>query len=166
MSPRGGRAPDNEYEKSPFTDGWKGIFLCRCRLYICGVGRLPSVAREWGRGGETVAATTAATALCRAAERQSQRLRSRGGETGCSRGRDARNDISDRGPSLHVLRTTRAGRQRPRALHGRGGRAELPSRADAAGWKAGPPSLADTARRKVEPSNLAWPWAQGGRVSP
>lgn len=92
---------------------------------------------EWGRGGETAAATIAATALCRAADRQSQRLRSRGGKTGCSRGRDARNDISDRGPSLHVLRTTRAGRLRPRALHGRGGRAEPPSRAGAVGWKAG-----------------------------
>lgn len=75
---------------------------------------------EWGRGGETAAATIAATALCRAADRQSQRLRSRGGETGCSRGRDARNDISDRGPSLHVLRTMRAGRLWPRVLHGRG----------------------------------------------
>lgn len=94
---------------------------------------------EWGRGGETAAATIAATALCRAADRQSQRLRSRGGKTGCSRGRDARNDISDRGPSLHVLRTTRAGRLRPRALHGRGGRAEPPSRAGAVGWKAGAP---------------------------
>lgn len=31
-----------------------------------------------------------------------------------------RAEISDRGPSLHVLRTTRAGRLRPRVLHGRG----------------------------------------------